>query len=199
MLVSNHFLPIPSRRLDIFDAFARMRFGIILVLADEGVRVRLLLEVAQGMVDLPVLGFVGTDVVKQIAHGAVTLRHVPILHRNLRCLEALPLWEFPSFDVSNGTGVGENCFFFQVADKTMADPGRHQVGQEHAIVEDPLRSEDHEPHKATWFSHLHEGEEMHALVIGLFKEGFDPVDHVSRTLQRRSPHDLPSVVSLEAP
>lgn len=70
--------------------------------------------------------------------------------------------------------VGVHGFFLEVADEPVGDFRRDQVAEEHGVEEDALRSQDERLHEQTWFAHLHEGEQVHALIVGLFEEGLDP-------------------------
>ena len=60
--LSNHLFSVPSCRFDVVDSLRWMWSGRVLVLAHERIRVVLLLEVAQGMVDFPMFGFVCPNV-----------------------------------------------------------------------------------------------------------------------------------------
>lgn len=42
-----------------------------------------------------------------------------------------PLRELSRFEVLDCEGVGEDCFFFEVADESVAGSGREEVGYEH--------------------------------------------------------------------
>ena len=55
-----------------------MRLPGVLVLGDVGVRIGLLIEVAERVVNLAVLRLVGTDVQQEVPHCAVAGRHVPV-------------------------------------------------------------------------------------------------------------------------
>lgn len=59
---------------------ARLGHLAILERADKGVRVFLLVEVAQGVVDAAMAGLIGADVQDEVLHGAVAFGHVPVLH-----------------------------------------------------------------------------------------------------------------------
>ena len=60
--ISDHIFSIPSCRLHIVDTLGRMRSGRVLIFTDERIWVILLLEVPQGMIDLPMLGLVRSNV-----------------------------------------------------------------------------------------------------------------------------------------
>lgn len=51
----------------------------VLVLADEGVRVLLVVQVTERVVDAPMNSLVGTNVQNQVLHGSVFFGHAPIL------------------------------------------------------------------------------------------------------------------------
>jgi hypothetical protein len=49
-----------------------------------------------------------------------------------------------------------------------------------------LGAENHNAHEGTGFGHLEEGQEVHALVVGLFQQSFDPAIvalHAAHTVQ----------------
>ena len=127
------------------------------------------------MIDLAMLGLIRADIQQQISHTALPLGHVPVSDRDLGGLEGLPLGQFAGVDVVDGEGVGEHGLLFEVADEAVAGAGRDEVGEEEAVEEDALGAEDHEAHKGARLGHFEEGEEVHALVVGFFEEGFDPV------------------------
>ena len=56
----------------------------------------------------------------------------------------------------------------------MTCPWGDEVAGNEGVEEDALAAEDHEAHEPAWFGHLQEGEEVHALVVGLFEERLDP-------------------------
>ena len=60
--LSDHLFSIPSCRLHILDPLCRMRSTRVFILADKRIRVVLLLEITQSMVDLPMLGLVCPNV-----------------------------------------------------------------------------------------------------------------------------------------
>jgi hypothetical protein len=41
-------------------------------------------------------------------------------------------------------------------------------------VDLPLSAENHDAHEGAGFGHLEEGQEVHALVVRFFEQGFDP-------------------------
>ena len=70
-----------------------------------------MVEVAEGMVDLAVLGLVGPDIEHQVANGSMTLGHIPVPDGNLGRFELLPFGQFPTIDIGNDPGVRQDCFF----------------------------------------------------------------------------------------
>lgn len=58
----NHFFSLPSSRFQLIHPLAGMRFGWVLILGCVRIRIRPLIQVAQRVVYLPMLGFVGPDI-----------------------------------------------------------------------------------------------------------------------------------------
>ena len=101
-------MSLPARWLWVVKALGGMRLLRVLVFAHERVRVLLLIEVAEGVVNLSMLALVCTDcfllvpgswmwvevltVKEQIAHGSVTLRHLPVVDGDLGSLQLFPFW-----------------------------------------------------------------------------------------------------------
>ena len=171
---SQHLASLPAGGPDVLDPLAGMVMSVGLVLAHEWVRIAVLLQVAKRVVHLAVLGLVGANVQQQVSHGPLVLRHVPIFNGDLGCRELLPARQLPGIEVADGLGVGPDRLLLQVPDEAMTDLWRQEVGQEHAVVEDPLGSEDHEFHEPARLGHLHEGEQMHSLIVCLLQERLDP-------------------------
>jgi hypothetical protein len=67
---------------------------------------------------------------EQIAHCPVTLRHLPIVDGDLRCLHLLPLRQAAGVQVFNLPSVGDDCLFFEVAYEAMNGAGAEEVGKE---------------------------------------------------------------------
>lgn len=78
------------------------------------------------------------------------------------------------FDLGDGARVGVNGLLLKVADETVHDLGRQQVGDEKAVEEDSLCAKDHGLHEPARLAHLHEDEQVHALVEGLLEECLNP-------------------------
>lgn len=175
---SNDLLPLPPHAPKILDPLARVRLRRILVLAHKRIRIRLLVQIAQRVVDLAVLGLVRSDIQQQIAHAALALGHVPVADGNLGGLEVLPLGQLAGVDVGDGERVGEDGLLLEVADEAVAGARGNEVGEEHAVEKDTLGAEDHKAHKGAWGGHFEEGEEVHAFVVGFFEESFDPVEGI---------------------
>lgn len=97
--------------------------------------------------------------------------------------------------------VGEHGFFFEIADEAVAGAWRDEVGEEEAVEVDALRAEDHQAHEQAWFGDFHECEKMHALVVGFFKQGFDPVkcQYLSHTWILQRVKVSPSIISPHRP
>lgn len=115
-----------------------MRLRLILVFRDVRVGVVVLIEVAQGVVDLSVLRLIGPNVEEQVSHRALAFGHVPVLDGDVWGLHFLPHRETASVDVFDFAGVGDHGFFFEVANKAVAGSWRHDVGQEEGVEKDTL-------------------------------------------------------------
>ena len=167
-------MPLPARRPHHVRALAGPRPARVLVLRHVRVGVALLVEVAQRVVDLAVLGLVGAHVQQQVAHRALALGHLPVLDGDLGRGHVLPLGQLARLQVVDGPRVRDDRLLLQVPHEAVAGARRDEVRQEEAVEEDALRAQDHQPHEPARLGELHEGEEVHALVVGLFEEGFDP-------------------------
>lgn len=132
----------------------------ILVTAHIRVRIVLLVKVRKRMVDLPVLAFISADVEQKIPHRTMTLRHIPVLNRQIRCLHLLPRIQLPCVDVLDLAGVGQDCFLLEIADKAVASAWRDEVGDEEGVEKDTLGAEDHDTHEPAGLGHLEEGHEI---------------------------------------
>ena len=135
-----------------------MGLGRILVLSSVRVRVNSLIQIAQGVVHLAMFGLVCPHVHQQILDRALILRHLPVLNSNLRCLLIGPVRKLSVLDVIDGTRISDHCLFFKVADESMADAGRNEVGYKEAVEEDTLGAQNHEAHEETGLGEFKEGE-----------------------------------------
>ena len=195
---SNDVVSLPPLRLDVLYALAGMRLGLVLVLGSEWIRIILsktrqhqlhkdevwvgmityhLLQICQRVVDLAMLRLVGPHVEHQMPHRALVLGHLPVVDRNVGNLKVGigPLGQVAGLDLLDDAAVGVHGFLLDVADEAVARPRRQQVREEHAVEEDALRAQDGHLHEPSRFGELHEGEEVHPLVVGFFEKGFDPV------------------------
>jgi hypothetical protein len=100
---------LPTGGLRMRKIFAWVRLRRVLVLACIWVGVFFLVEVAESVVHLPMLALICTNCIyvshrhrswggrakltvkQQVSHCAVTLRHLPVVNRNIRSLKLLPL------------------------------------------------------------------------------------------------------------
>ena len=71
-------------------------------------------------------------------------------------------------------GVADHRLFFKVAHQAVRRAARHEVEHEEAEVKNPLRQQDEPAFQRGGLSHLDEGHEVHALVLGLFHQRADP-------------------------
>ncbi|KXH63971.1 hypothetical protein CNYM01_13806 [Colletotrichum nymphaeae SA-01] len=173
----------------------------VLVLANERVRVLLLVEVAEGMVYASVNGLcriivstalllskgnfhcgkgrirtISPDVQNQILHRPLALGNLPILHRDIGDHEIRigPLRQQALVDLVETARVRVHGLLLEVPDEAVGDLGGDEVRQEHAVEEDALGAEDHDLHEPARLRHLHERQEVHALVEALLEERLDP-------------------------
>lgn len=151
-----------------FNPLARMRYARINIRTNKRIRVPLLIQIGQRMINLPMLRLVRANIQQQISHTPLSLRHIPVLDSDIRRLEFLPFRELAGLEVADGEGVGEDGFFFEDADEAVHGSGGEQVGDEEGVEEDALRAEAHEAHEPAGFGELEEGEEVHAFVVGFF-------------------------------
>lgn len=116
-------------------------------------------QVAERVVDFSVFGLVGSDVIEETSHASVALGHAPILNREIRSFEIGigPFGQVSIFEILDRERVGEDGFFFEIADEAVAGLGGEEVAEEEGIEEDALGAEDHGAHEETWFVHLEEG------------------------------------------
>lgn len=127
---SNDLLPLPTCRFDMLNSFAWVWLRWFCVLGNEWIRILLLVQVSQRMIDLPVLRFIRPNIEQQVPHRLFSLRHIPVPNRNLWCLQSLPSGEFAFVNVLNCHGVRFDGLLFDVADKAVAGLRRNQVGNE---------------------------------------------------------------------
>lgn len=69
------------------------------------------------------------------------------------------------FEILDREGIGEDCFFFEIADEAMTSARGEEVAEEKGIEEDALGAKDHGAHEDTGFVHFKKGEEVHAFII----------------------------------
>ena len=175
-----HLLALPPGGFDVLDALPRplhrrLAFRCVLILAHKRIRIPALLQIPQRMVHLAMLGLVGAHVEHQIAQRAFPLRHVPVLDGDLGRGGGFEHGEGAGVDGGDAARVGQHGFFLEVADEAVAGARRDEVGGDEGVEEDALRAEEHQAHEDARFGQREEGEEVHALVVGFFEEGFDPV------------------------
>lgn len=144
-----------------------------------------LVEVSESVVDLTMLGLVSSNVLNQLSHSRVGA-HVPVVNGNFGDLDvvALPLGKSAGVNIGDATGVGDNGLLLKVADKSVADSRRHEVGHEEEVEEDTLSEKDHGSHEISRLVHLEEGQKMHSLVVGLLKESLNPSSVSLKSSQR---------------
>lgn len=116
------------------------------------------------------------DVQNQVPHRPLSLGHAPVFDGNLRHLEAWarPLWQRSLVHLLEASRIRMNRFFLQVGHEPVADPRRHQIGDEHGVVEDALRGKDHQAHQPARLVEVEEGQQVHPLVVRLFEQRLDP-------------------------
>jgi hypothetical protein len=73
---------------------------------------------------------------EQIAHGSVTLGHLPVVDGNFGSLHLLPFWQAASIQVFNLASVGDDRLFFEVAYESMNGAGAEEIGKKQSIAPD---------------------------------------------------------------
>jgi hypothetical protein len=160
------FLSFPALGAHVSIALARMRLGAIFVHGNERIWV-VGLKISHGVVDFAVLGLIGTDIVKKIFHGPLAFGHLPVSDGDLGRFEIVPQRQLALLHLLDGMSVSLASLLFEVAHKSMADFGIHNIGQEEPVAENTLCPEDHQLHKQARLGHLQEGEKVHSLVVGI--------------------------------
>jgi len=146
-----------------------MRLRLVFVVANKGIRIFILVQVCEGVVDLPMLGLIRTDIVHEVPHSTVSFRHLPVVDGEIWNAEVgiRPLGQLAGLDILDYERVGEDGFFFEVAYEAVTCLRRDEVGEKHAVEEDSLSTEDHELHEPARFSHLQKGKQVHTLIVSL--------------------------------
>ena len=128
----------------------------VLVLALVRVRIARLVQVAEGMVDLPVFRLICSDIEQQVLHLVLVFWHLPVMDGDFWCLQLGPFGELAIFDFLDGAGVGDDGLFLQVPDKAVTDAWGDQVGDEEAVEEYALGAQDHQTHEPARFRQFQE-------------------------------------------
>lgn len=89
-------------------------------------------------------------------------------------LGILPLGERTLVNFLETSRISVDGLLLEVSDEAVHNLGGHEVGEEEAVEEEALCANDHGLHEPTRLAHLHERQEMHAFVVALLEEGFDP-------------------------
>ncbi len=126
------------------------------------------------MIHLAMLRLICSDIQQQVPHATAPLGHIPVADGDDGGLGGRPEGQFASVEIGDGARVGDDGFFFEVADEAVAGAQGEEVCEEEAIEEDALSAEDHGAHEEARGVRFQEGEEVHALVEGFFEEGFNP-------------------------
>jgi len=61
-------------------------------------------------------------------------------------------------DILDFSCISQDCFLFEIANKSMACSRRNEVGNEHGVEKDALCTDDGELHKPPRLSHLEENQ-----------------------------------------
>lgn len=119
---------------------------------------------------------IGPDVQNQILHRPLALGNLPVLHRDIGDHEVRvgPFGQQALVDLVEAARVRVHGLLLEVPDEAVGDFGGDEVRQEHAVEEDALGAEDHDFHEPARLRHLHERQEVHALVEALLEERLDP-------------------------
>jgi hypothetical protein len=117
---SNAILPLPTIWLVVLNPLSGVRPALDLVRAGVRVGVVLLVQVAEGVIDFAMFALIGADIQQQVAHRALALGHRPVLDRDVRGVHLLPQRQAAGVEVCDLARVGDDCFFFEVADEAVA-------------------------------------------------------------------------------
>jgi hypothetical protein len=129
-----------------------MRLLRVPVLAHKGIGVLLLIEVTKCVVDLAMLALVRTNccllvehsryigmmltVEKKIAHGSVTLRHLPVVDGDLWSLHLLPLRQKACVKVFDLASVCDDGFLLKIPYQSMNSARADEISEEHEVAPD---------------------------------------------------------------
>lgn len=138
------------------------------------IRITLLIQIPQRMINLPMLRLIRPNIIQQLPHAPLPLGHPPIIDRQIRGLKLLPLRQPSRLQVCNLPRVRHHGLFLEIADEAVAGLGGDKVGEEEGVEIHALRAEDEDAHERAGLGELEEGEEVHAFVVGFFEESFDP-------------------------
>lgn len=106
------------------------------------------------MVDFPVLALIGADIEEQVSHGAVSLRHLPVIDGNLRSFKLLPLRYEAGVDIVNLASIRYDGLLFQVPDKSVNGARAKKIGKEQSVAPNSLGPKYHQAHEEARLDHL---------------------------------------------
>lgn len=119
------------------------REGIVLKLVHAG----------KSVVDETVVGLISADHEDDVAHRGV-FGEMPVVTGDIRGRRGLPMRQGTRLDLFKALGVRLDGLFLEVANETVAELGRDQVGEEEEVVKQSLRQEDCQPEELSWASQL---------------------------------------------
>jgi hypothetical protein len=132
------------------------------------------------VIDVAVVGLVGAhhsdDVLERGVRG-----EAPVVDGNGRRGHVLDL---AGVDVPEVLGVGVDGLLLEVSDDAVRELGGDEVAEEVGVEEDALHGEDERALVPRRLGHLHEGHEVHALVLGLLQQHADPAAAVLEAAER---------------
>ena len=137
-----------------------------------------------------VAGFVGAHCNDDVRQPGIR-RQVPVLDRTLWRGHVLVA---AGLDLGEVFRVADHRFLFEIAHDPMRRARGDQIQHEEQVVEDALGKDDQPALEAGRLCNLDEGQQVHALVLGLVQQHADPafvVGHVAQrlqVLQRRAHH-----------
>lgn len=102
------------------------------------IRVIFLIKVAECVIDLAMLALVRPDVKQQVSHRPVSLGHFPVADCHVWCHQLFPFRKLSRVEIGKLARICDDCFFFEITDKSMTYPWRDEVSHKHGVEEDSL-------------------------------------------------------------
>ena len=132
------------------------------------------------VIDVAVVRLVGAHHDNHILERRISWE-LPVVDGNGRRGDVLDL---AGLEVLEVLGVGVDGLLLEVADDTVRELGGDEVAEEVGVEEDALHGEDERALVPLGLGHLHEGHEVHALVLRLLQQRPDPAAAVLEAAER---------------